>query len=142
MMCFRIKKLEKRSNLNKIVVIFLIVFLVGCAQRISNVSKIEIYSIDNSSTPNTNILVNSSEDKTVIKIIMNLVNNAKKMDIKLDESIFNKYFLIEPEGTSRKIYFSIYVNSIDGYYHFENETIYYQFKSKDVKDFLDSGFGF
>jgi hypothetical protein len=136
------KKLDIRNKLNKITIMLLVIFLVGCAPRISNVSKIEIYTIDYSSTPNTSILKNSSVDKTIIKIIMNLINNAKKMNIKLDESIFDKYFLIESEGINRKIYFVLYNNSIDGYFHFENEKKFYQFKSKDVKGLLDSGFDF
>jgi len=134
------KKWGARNKWNKILTIFLVVFLVGCSSRISNVTKVEIYTIDRSGTPIASVFEDSSVDKSIIKIVTNLVNNAKKMDIKLADSIFNKYFLLGPEGTNRKIYFVIYGDSFDGYFHFEDEKIYYQFRSKEVKDLLDSGF--
>ncbi|HAO60423.1 MAG TPA: hypothetical protein DCQ90_00340 [Erysipelotrichaceae bacterium] len=136
------KKWGGRNRWNKILTIFLVVFLVGCSSRINNVSKVEIYMIDLDATPNASVLESSSVDKSLIRIVTNLVNNAKKMDIKLDESIFNKYFIIEQDGVERKIYFVIYIDSFDGYYHFENEEIYYQFKSNDLNELFDSGFDY
>ena len=133
---------NERNSWNIIQVILLVFLLVGCSSRIDKVSKVEIYTIDLSTTPNTNVLESSSVDKSLIKIVTKLVNNAKKMDIKLDESIFNKYFIIEQDGVDMKIYFVIYMDSFDGYFHFENEEIYYQFKSNDLNFLFDSGFDF
>ena len=142
MMHISVEKWNGRTRRNIIQIILLVILLVGCSSRINKVSKVEIYTIDFGTTPNTSVLESSSVDKSLIKIITNLVNNAKKMDIKLDESIFNKYFIIEQERVNRKIYFVIYIDSFDGYFHFENEEIYFQFKSNDLNDLLDSGFDF
>lgn len=136
------EKRNERISRNIIQVILLGFLLVGCSSRIDKVSKVEIYTIDLGTTPNTSVLESSSVDKSLIKIVTNLVNNAKKMDIKLDESIFNKYFIIEQDGVDRKIYFVVYKDSFDGYFHFENEEIYYQFKSNDLNDLFDSGLDF
>ncbi len=136
------EKRNGKTNRNVIQTILLVILLVGCSSRINRVSKVEIYTIDLSTSPNTSVLESSSVDKSLIEIVTNLVNNAKKMDIKLDESIFNKYFILEQDGVDRKIHFVIYKDSFDGYFHFENEGIYYQFKSNDLNDLFDSGFDF
>lgn len=125
--------------MKKIALLLLVALLVGCTQRISNVTKIEMYSIDDSSTPATIVLENSSIDKDTIKIFVNLINNAKLMDIKLSSSIFKKYLALNPESNGRKIYFVIYEKSFDGYFHFENDEKYYQFRSTDLADLINSG---